>query len=342
METVLFKDIHIFIRHVYTVIAATAVFEHPQLIQEYRRGHAVALYAALYLFYGLREMGVDGRTVSPGQRCHPLQELPGTGILRVEAHLVADQRICFIPFPVFFFLLFQGRCEIVQAAGQDTAHACVHTGLCRLAWDQIHVKDSRDARGQILQDGQPGQMVDVLRGKLRLHRENLLLQPLLQRYVVRERTQKRHGRVGVGVFETGHQKIAFAVNLRVPGDYRKGFPYLPAVGLLSIYGLRPICGLCLTFGLRLVRGLHSIFGLRLVRGLHSIFGLRLVRGFHLIFGLQLLRGLQLILGVTFNYICNPIILDPHFPPEDGPVFLHRQNLRVIKSDVHRMESPPNP
>ncbi len=138
----------------------------------------------------------------------------------MKSQAVADQRTPAVPFEIFRFLLFHGRGEAVQAAGQHTAHPRIHAGLSRRVRHQVHVKDRGDAGGKVFQHGKSAKMVNIVPGKLRLHGKHLFFQPYLQFHIIRKRTQKRHGRMGMGIFKARHQQIVPAVHFDIPVDFR--------------------------------------------------------------------------------------------------------------------------
>ena len=56
---------------------------------------------------------------------------------------------------------------------------------------------------------QQGGVVDDLRGELRLHRKDMLLQPLHQGQVVGQAPEAGHGRMGMDVDQAGHDQAVF-------------------------------------------------------------------------------------------------------------------------------------
>ena len=151
----------------------------------------------------------------PGQLHH---QRPVAGVFRMKAQLITDQGILTVPVHIFLFHLGYGGGKIVQAADQHTAHPHVQAGPGRDIGPQIHIKDSRDAAGKIFQHRQTGHLINILVRQLLLQGKHFLLQPTLQRHIIRCGAQESHGRVGMGILKTGHQQILLTVHLIVPGD----------------------------------------------------------------------------------------------------------------------------
>ena len=124
--------------------------------------------------------------------------------------------------------------EVVERRADHRAEAAVDVGRGVGVVVEIHVKARRDAGGQILEDTELRKVVQHLRRELRLMRENLLVQPVVQRHVVRAGAQEGHGRVRVRVFEAGDQQAAFQVDLPLEGGQlvrrRADMADTPAVG----------------------------------------------------------------------------------------------------------------
>ena len=59
----------------------------------------------------------------------------------------------------------------------------------------------------------------MLGSELCLHGEDLLEKPVIERHIIRIGAQEGHGGVGVGVLETGHQKVAVKVDLPLKGGH---------------------------------------------------------------------------------------------------------------------------
>ncbi len=141
----------------------------------------------------------------------------------MKSQPVTHQRALGIPLQVFLLLPLQGGGETVQAACEHTAHSHVHTGPGSHTRIQIHLKNGGDPPGQILQNRQAGQLVNILPCKPGLHGKDFLLQPPIQGQVIRIGSQKSHGRMSVRILKPRHQKALAAVHLEVPGHLRKSF-----------------------------------------------------------------------------------------------------------------------
>ena len=120
-----------------------------------------------------------------------------------------DQIVILVVAQVVFLQFLRGGHVIVEAADQHSAEAAFHRGSGDHLRVEIHIKISGDAAGQILQDRQLAQPIDILRLQLRLHGEYLPFQPLCQRQVVGIGTEEGHGGMGVGVLKAGKEQIPF-------------------------------------------------------------------------------------------------------------------------------------
>ncbi len=179
----------------------------------------MAFPTAFHLRLRLRQMSVYRSLVFMCNLCHPFHQLSGTGILRMKSDKITEQRIVMVQRLIALLQQFQGRLKIrlpARSADLYAAHSHIHTGLRRRLRRQIHIKDGCDTAGQILQYRQLRQVIDHLPVHLILYGKDLLEQPVLQRQVVRIRTQKRHTGMSMSILETGHQQIAPAVDLPVP------------------------------------------------------------------------------------------------------------------------------
>ena len=117
----------------------------------------------------------------------------------------------------------RGLAEIVDSTRQHRAESGIDGRLYNGIRRQIHVKVCRDAAGQIFQISELGQMINILLGQLGFHREHLFVEPVLQRQIIRIRTQERHRRVGVCVFKAGQNEIAADIALDIPMQVRRFF-----------------------------------------------------------------------------------------------------------------------
>ena len=154
----------------------------------------------------------------------------------MKSQLEGDERVITIVFLIPFADQRRGLAEIVDSTRQHRAESGVDRRLYNGIRCQIHVEVCRDAAGQIFQISELGQMINVLLGQLGFHREHLLVEPVLQRQIIRIRTQKRHRRVGVCVFKAGQDEIAADVALDIPMQ----------VGRLFLAGILRACALYLT------------------------------------------------------------------------------------------------
>ena len=75
--------------------------------------------------------------------------------------------------------------EIVQSAGLHRTESRICGCFCIDRREEIHIKVGRNAAGQIFHDTKNIQPVHIILRKLSLAREHLLVQPVLQRQIIR-------------------------------------------------------------------------------------------------------------------------------------------------------------
>ena len=134
------------------------------------------------------------------------------------AHHVGDQRMHLIQIQIPLLHHLKRRAELIQSAHQHAAHSHIHAGLRDVLRRKVHVENGGHTAGQIFQNGQLGQVIVILIRHLRLQRENLRVQPLLQRHVIRKGTHRHHCGMGVCVLEARHEHVPLTVDLPVPDD----------------------------------------------------------------------------------------------------------------------------
>ena len=76
----------------------------------------------------------------------------------------------------------------------------------------VHVIESRRARPDHLETRQFRAPVDILIGQFRFKGPDMLLQPCLERDVVRIPPEERHGGVGVRVHKAGHERFVAGID----------------------------------------------------------------------------------------------------------------------------------
>ena len=179
-------------------------------------------------------MGEHRRLILMRHGCHLFKKRPGAGILSVKSDKIGVQRIQ--PIQGMIPLLHLRKRILksflpARAAYLDAAHPHLHTGLCGGFRRQIHIKNGSDSTGQVFQHRQPGEMVNHLPVKLRLHRKYLIIQPVGKRQIIRTGTKKCHGGMSVRIFKSGHQKISLTVNFPVPENilYGKGLTNIRSI-----------------------------------------------------------------------------------------------------------------
>ena len=114
------------------------------------------------------------------------------------------------------------RVEIIHGGTDHGAKPGINIGLRIGIVLEIHIKAGGDSAAQVFHDPDAGKLIDHFRRQLRFPRKHLLRQPFLQRKIVRQGTQKRHGGVGVSIFEGWHQQIPLQIDL--PVKVRHIFP----------------------------------------------------------------------------------------------------------------------
>ncbi len=206
-----------------TVITAAAVLIHPKAVRKLRRRHTPALLTLLHFQFCLGIVHPHRRFQLPRKICHTLHQLPGSRVFRVKSHQERRQITQLPDNMVVFLHQLHRTAVIIESARLHRPESRVRgrPGIHRR--EEIHIKIGRDATCQILHNSQNIQPVYIILRELALARENLPVEPVLQRKIIRIGAQKCHRRVRVCVFKSRHQQAAFHVSLTVPDrNFRTG------------------------------------------------------------------------------------------------------------------------
>ncbi len=110
-------------------------------------------FQALFHFAArLRIVGKYRGVVFFCQGCHPFQQIFGSRVFGMEPKAIPDPAMVMVKPLVFLFQLLQRRVEIIEAADQGGPEATFHGSPGNHFRIKIHIKVSRNAAGQILQD----------------------------------------------------------------------------------------------------------------------------------------------------------------------------------------------
>ena len=184
------------------------------------RRHAVVLQAVFPLFFHFGGVNQDGRMIFAGEGGCILQRFLRAGVNRMRRHGGMDQRVA-LPllqesFGVgqhFSFGLIVGRGEIDESFAQHAAHAGGFGLLRHRVFEVIHVGESRDAAANLFRRRQARAPADeLLIHILGFGRENIFVEPVIERDVIVQAAKQRHGDVGVAIDEPGQDEGAFGID----------------------------------------------------------------------------------------------------------------------------------
>ena len=185
-------------------------------------GGRVLVFVArrLHLVLRFRQVDEDRHVVLAAECRRGLQRGGIERVHRVRRHGGDDQRVVLELLDEGFGTrqplgrrLRIGHRELDDRLAEDTAQARFLRGLRDLVLEVIHVGVGRGARLDHLQRSQPRPRADeVRRHRLRLGREDVLLQPVHQREVVGEATEHHHRRVGVGIDQAGQDDLVARID----------------------------------------------------------------------------------------------------------------------------------
>ena len=160
-------------------------------------------------------MRIDRRAEFLRQRRDFPQAAFARRVFRVEPELVRDERAEMVIRLMVAAKLLGAARKIIDTAAQHDAEPRLGARLGHLFREHVHVKCRRDAAREVFENRQARQRPDVRGRELRLHRENLFIEPFVERQVVGQRPQKGHRRMRVRVFKAGHQDVARRVDRAV-------------------------------------------------------------------------------------------------------------------------------
>ena len=177
---------------------------------------------------------LQAKAVLPGVVRHPLPERVVGGVLAVDGGVHQN-----LPVVVAVPLLGQlplhhtvvvgggikGVGELHAAAAQVGADAGGRHLLGHRVSVAIHVRDGGDAGSDHLRQAQVGTGPDGPVVPAGLHREDIVVQPVLEVVAVAVAPHGGHGHMAVGVDKAGHEHVALAVDLLLKGRGRTWHRY---------------------------------------------------------------------------------------------------------------------
>ena len=143
----------------------------------------------------------------------------GGQVLRMDVIVDANASVAG-PVPVAHKGLHLGadgifRIGLLLEGNESLAHVGLHAGLEHrtgtLLGRVVHVRKTDHAEARHLGAGEHRAPIAILGGHFGLEGEALLLEPTLQRQVLGVTAQKRHGSMGMGVVERGHEQTSRAI-----------------------------------------------------------------------------------------------------------------------------------
>ena len=179
----------------------------------------MALAALAHFLLGFGQMDVQTQVGA----AHDIQNVAANRlsgqVLRMDVVVDANASVAG-PVPVAHESLHLGADRIFRVGlrlegHQPLAHVGLHAGLKHrtgtLLGRVVHVRKADYAEARHLGTGEHRAPIAIFGGHFGLEGEALLLEPTLQRQVLGVTAQKRHGGMGMGVVERGHEQTSRAI-----------------------------------------------------------------------------------------------------------------------------------
>ena len=194
---------------------AAAVLKHSELVKQLRRRDTVALITAFNLCLCFAVVSVERRFQLLRQRRQTLERFALGGVFRMETELIRYQLTAVIVSVELLLNALDRAAEVIDRAAQHRPITHIVTSLDVSGKLHVHIKRRSYTAREVLHIRELSVRIHRLLGELRLTRENLLVQPVAERKIVRERAQERHRRMGVCVLEPRDYQIAAEVDLAI-------------------------------------------------------------------------------------------------------------------------------
>ena len=168
------------------------------------RGHGVLAQAVLHLPVGLREMYMQAQAVLAGPFGAAAKFFLSNRIYGVRGYgqlYESPARVAELLDELAFHVLNRLGMAFHNGNAYAGPHSGVAHGLDGLLYAEVHIVEEAAAAGYHFLNGKTASGGDVRVAQLVFVRPYIVLQPLLQRHIVRIAAQQRHSRVGVGVEE---------------------------------------------------------------------------------------------------------------------------------------------
>ncbi len=169
---------------------------------------------------GLMHVHVHRQVEFVGQHADAFQRCVGDGVGRVRCESGTQQRVIaqFIVQRQTFVQIFVGTAgpgagEVDDDQADAGAHADLGGGARGDFRKEVHVVEAGGAAAQHLGHGEQAAVAhEFIAHPLGFGRPDVVIQPIHQRQIVGQAAQQRHGGVGVGVDETGDQRMFAALD----------------------------------------------------------------------------------------------------------------------------------
>ena len=178
-------------------------------------GESPALFTALDFAFCFGVVCPDRGMVFFGEFGNGFKKRAAGRIFGVETEQIRGAVGEFVDIVIHLFENFRAVDEVVETAGKNGAESGVDRGRDAVFLLDVHVEIGGDAARQIFHDAEDIEPVNVVPGELCLVREDLALEPFVEREIVRVGAEEGHRGVRVCVFKARDQEIAAGVNFAV-------------------------------------------------------------------------------------------------------------------------------
>ena len=191
-------------------------------VKKLRGREPVFFHALVVLLFRLRQVELQTEMVVDSVLRQRVPELIGGRVLRVDGRFDLNAPVI-VAVPLFVQrhqLLTGGEAlkikivaeEHTRAAAEVHLHAALGKRLRLRLGKIVHLRNARHAEAQALRDAEQRRRLDAARVEPVLARENVVVQPACERYVVRVAAQDRHRQMRMRVHQSRHEHHAAAVD----------------------------------------------------------------------------------------------------------------------------------
>ena len=208
------QDVPFLLVHVHAVRGNHVRSQHAQLVKIAHRRHPEGLHAILDLLLGFGHVDMEAPAVVTRKAVELLQVLPAYRVNRVGSGGNLNHGVLVL-HPIAYALLLASLHFVGVAVHIGHSYrrpdALLAHGGGGSAHGEVHVVEEDRSAGNHLVDGHHAAFIDLGAAHSPFLGPYMVLQPGLQRHVVRVAAKNGHGRVVVGIVEGRKNRVAVAL-----------------------------------------------------------------------------------------------------------------------------------